>query len=66
MALITLAINNNKVIRVGDRANKTIKNLSKFKKSKNEKSKILIYTDIRATKKLIFLIFSIKKAFNRL
>lgn len=47
-----------------DKTNKTIKNLFKFKKSKNKKSQNPAYIyNIRVIKKLKFLFFSAKKTF---
>lgn len=43
-------------------ADETVKNLSKFKRSKNTKSKTQAY--IKATKESIFLTFGAKKNFN--
>lgn len=56
--------NGNKVIKnkSSDRANKIVKNLFKFKMSNNKKFKILIFVNIRITKKLIFLITSTKES----
>lgn len=45
-----------------DRSDKTVKNLSKFKKLKNNKFKNQMH--FRATKKLIFLAFGTPKALN--
>lgn len=58
----------NKVIRdSGDKINETAQNLSKTKKIKNAKSKISThFSNMRAIKKLTFLIFSTKEVFNRL
>lgn len=60
--------NKNKVIRDSDdKINEMTQNLSKIKKLKNAKSKISThFSNIRAIKKLTFLIFSIKEVFNRL
>ena len=52
----------NKVVKVDGKADETFKNLSKSKKSKNEKSEVQTY--IGATKEPIFLIPGAKKAFN--
>lgn len=60
-------INNNKIVEIDGKANEIIKSLFKSKKSKNYKFKNLIYIpNIKAKKKLIFLISNIKKAFNYL
>ena len=60
----SLRIDDNEVVKVGDRADKTIKNLSKSKKSKNEKSKV--QTRIKALGETTFLTPGAKKAFNHL
>lgn len=62
LALTTFRTNNNKIFEVDNRANKIFKNLSKYKKLKNEKFKNLIR--ISVTKELIFRISSTRKAFN--
>lgn len=59
-----LKIDDNKVVENSYRVNKTFKNLSKFKKSQNKKSKNLMH--IKTVKKSIFLTFGAKKAFNHL
>ena len=61
-------INNNEVVKGnnGRKANETVKNSSKVKKSKNMKSEILMYTNIRATEKPTFLTSGTRKAFNHL
>lgn len=64
--LIALGDNGNKVIKVSNRVDKIVKNLSKSQRSKNEKFKIQKCKNIRAIKKLIFLIYSTKKVFNHL
>lgn len=46
--------------------NETINNFFKFKKSKNKKSKIIIYIKMEDTKKLIFPTSNAKKIFNPL
>lgn len=56
----------NKVVRNVVGADKTVVDLFKSKKLKNNKSKILIYINIRATKKPTFLIPNTKKAFTQL
>ena len=62
MALKTFKANNNKSDGIDNIANKRI-----VKSSKNNKSKNLTYIlNIRATKKLTFLIFNAKKVFNYL
>ena len=68
MALITLKIDDNKIVRVDtNKADKMIKNLLKSKKLKNNKSKNLMHiSNNKAIKKLIFLILNIKKTFNLL
>lgn len=63
MILTTIKINNNKVIK--DNINRIIKNLFKFKKSKNNKFKNLLYiSNIRTVEKFIFLISNFKKFLN--
>ena len=67
MALKTSMTDNNKVVEIDCRANKTFKNLFKSKKSKNNKSKNLTYMlNIKATGKPIFLTLNAKKVFNNL
>lgn len=61
LASKTLNTNNNKIVGIGDRADKIFKTLFKFKKLKNKKFKNLIY--IRAIKKFIILIPSTGKVF---
>ena len=57
----------NEVVGVGGRTSETVKDLSKSKKSKNEKSKISTrFSVIGATRKLMFLIPDARKAFNYL
>ena len=58
----------NKVVKDGgSRVNKTVKNLSKSKKSKNKKSEILTrFSDIGAMGKPIFLILGASEALNHL
>lgn len=53
-----------KVVGSIARADKIVRNMSKFKKSKNNKSKNLTY--IRGEEKLIFLTPNAKEAFNLL
>ena len=51
----------------GGKVNETVKNLSKPKKSENEKSEILMHSlDIRATREPMFLTPKARKAFNHL
>lgn len=64
LALKTFEANNNKVVEGDNRVYKIVKNLSKFKNLKNEKSKNL--TQIKFTKKLIFLTVDAKEAFKHL
>ena len=65
LSLKTFKTNNNKVVRVDNRANKIIVNL--FNKLKNNKSRNLIYIpNIRTTKELISPTFNAKKTFNYL
>ena len=66
MTLKALRVGNNKVIRNdSNKANKKIINL--FNKSKRNKSRNLMYKpNIKAIRKSTFLIFNIKKTFNRL
>ena len=59
-----LKADNNEVVGIGGKANEMVKNPSKFKKWKNEKSKNLTY--IGAMEKPIFLTPNTKKAFNYL
>lgn len=59
-------INNNKIVKINDKVDKIFRTLFKFKKLKNKKIKILIYTNIKVIKKPIFLIFITKKVFNYL
>ena len=67
MALKPFKPNENEVVRVGNKANKLSKNLSKSKKSKNIKSRDLIYmSNIIAIEKPIFLTSNDKKASNHL
>lgn len=62
-----LGINNNEIIKVGSKADEMVRNLFKSKKLKKDKLKNLIYvSNIGATRKLMFLIFSDKKTFNYL
>lgn len=56
----------NKVVRNIVGADKTVVNLSKSKKLKNNMFKIPIYINIRATKKPTFLIPNTKKVFTQL
>lgn len=67
--LKVLKINDNKIIKAinSNKTNKIVKNLSKFKKSKNNKFKILIYLlNIKTIEKSIFLTFNTKKTFKYL
>lgn len=66
LASKVLKIKSNKIVRSSSsqKSDETFKNLFKSKKLKNKKFKI--QTNIEATSKLIFLIFSIKKVFNQL
>lgn len=61
-------VDNNKVFEDdSDKANETIKNLSKSKKLKNNKSENLTYIlNIGATRELIFLTSNTEKDFNHL
>ena len=57
----------NEVVRVGDKADETFKNLFISKKSKNNKSESLTHSsDIGAMGEPIFLTSSTKEAFNYL
>ena len=56
--------NNNKAIIVNNRVDKTFKNLFRFKKLKNKKSKNSTY--IKSVEEPIFLITDVKKTFNYL
>ena len=63
MVLKAFRVDNNKVVEIGSsKADETVVGLSKFKKSKNEKSEVQTYIKIK--EKPTFLIFSAKKAFN--
>lgn len=68
LALRSFKIDDNKIVKnVSGRANKTVKNLSKPKKSQNYKIRNLTnILNIRITKKFIFLNPSTKKVFNYL
>ena len=57
-----LRVDDHKVVRSDGRVDKTVMDLSKFKKLKKKKSKNLTY--IRALEKPIFLISGAKKALN--
>lgn len=59
-----LGASDNKVIGGDDKVDETIKNLSKSKKLKNTKPKILMYTNIGVTEKPILLNSNTKGAFN--
>lgn len=59
-----LRAGDNKVIRGGDKVDEIIKNLSKSKKLKNTKPKILTYINIGVTEKPILLNSNTKGAFN--
>ena len=62
LALKAFEVNDNKVVGVGNRANETVMNLSKNKKSRN-----LIYIpNIEVTEEPNFLTFNAKKVFNYL
>ena len=57
----------NKIVEVGSKADKTVRNLSKFKGSKNNKSENLTrIPNIRATREFTFLTSGAKEAFNYL
>lgn len=59
--------NDNEVVKVDARANKIVKNLSKFKMLKNSKFENLTYkSNIEAIGKLLFLIFNTKKVLKHL
>lgn len=59
--------NDVEVVGIKDRADEMVKKLSKSKRSKNDKSKILTHiSDIRVTAKPIFLTLIVKKVFNHL
>ena len=60
LASKTFRIDNNKVVKVNDRINKTFVNLFKINKSQ----KLTCIPNIGAIKKPIFLIFNAIKAFN--
>ena len=58
LTLKVFRANQDKVVAVGSKANKIFKNLSKFKKSKNKKSRNLTYIlNIKTIKKPTFLNF---------
>ena len=60
-------VDGNEVVGVGGRANKTVKDSSKSKKLKNEKSEIWTrFSDIEATEELMFLTLDARKIFNHL
>ena len=59
-----LRADDNEVVEVGSKADEIGRNLSKFKKLKNEKSEVQIR--IRALGETTFLISSTRKAFNHL
>ena len=63
---IMLRVDNDKVVGVGGRVDKTVKNLFNSKKLKNRKFEILTYTNIRATKESTFLILGTKETFHYL
>lgn len=59
--------NNNKVVsNGGNRVDKIVKILFKFKNLKNIKFKILIRITIKVIREFIFLIFNVKEVFNYL
>ena len=62
LALIVFRANDNKVVDNNNRANKTIMNLFKNNKPRN----LACMPNIKAIKKLTFLIFNAKKVFNYL
>ena len=62
MALKIFKANDNEIVKIGDRANKMVVNLSKNEKSKN----LIRIPNIKVIKKFIFLTFNAKKAFNQL
>lgn len=65
LAIKKLEINNNTIVKDGSKADETVKNLSKSKKLKNNKSANLIYKSIiKVIKKPNFLISSTKKTLN--
>ena len=68
LILKVFEINNNKIVKNNNsKIDKIVKILFKSEKSKNIKSKILIYLlNNKTIGKPIFLIFNIKKAFNYL
>lgn len=66
LALKTFKIDNNKVVKIGKKANKIAKILFKARKSKNAIFKILICTNIETIEELIFLIPNAKIVFNSL
>ena len=58
-------VDDDEVVEVGGRADETIRNSSKFKKSKNDKSRNSTHiTNIGATKEPTFLTPGARKAFN--
>ena len=65
LALKMFRINDDEVVRVNDRVNEMVKNSFKSKKSKNDKSEILIRSlNIGPMGKPIFLTPDTRKAFN--
>lgn len=66
LALKAFKANNNKIVEVGSKPNKTIKNLFKAKSLKNTKSEITTYINIKTIRELMFLTFGTKKTFNYL
>lgn len=65
LASKTLRVDDNEFIEIGDKADKTFENLSKSRKSKNNKSRNLTYVLItQAMKKSTFLTPSTRKVFN--
>ena len=62
MASKTFKADNNKIVRVGNRANKMVVNSFKNNKSR----KLTCMLNIRAIRKSIFLISNAKKVFNYL
>ena len=59
-----LGIDDNEAVKVGGRADKTVRNLSKSKRLKNTKSKIPTHINIGAMGESTFLTPSAKKGFN--
>ena len=66
LALGRLGANDNEVVGGSSKADETIKNLSKSKKLKNTKSKILTHANIGVMRELIFVTPQAKEVFIQL